>query len=250
MGTRKYYSVICLFACFVCSCSSSNFLSSDVVGTYFQTGKENMKLSFGEKSFLYIDTFDYDHLPPFACCDTLAFGFWEIDSQRGILSLSTPEFLNESIVHINVIEDEKHSKDSLYFVIDNPIERHFEKYNQIHTEISYQLMLGSDNFDLDSKLSSKRFNTNFIVIPSHGRLVNKISINIYPKTDFRGREINTREIYSINYEVNNENTNVFRISIPQLTYGYISYKRLHSDYLKIVSKNKLIWDGQEYVKLK
>lgn len=50
------------------------------------------------------------------------------------------------------------------------------------------------------------------------------------------------------YEVKNSNSNVFKINIPELSYGYLSYKRLNGDFVKIINRNKLLWDGKEYIR--
>jgi len=229
-----------LIIVFLGSCTSLKFLPEDFEGVYEQKGSEGYKLIFKESTFSHIDTYEQTHMPPYDCCDTISYGYWELE-KPGVLKLySDPKlFLPIDLaVKENSIDD-----DSVHFVITNPIEDLYEENER--PDILYTLFINSGiQFNFSTYHDTNRISLNNPEDVKIGRF----SINIYPKHTFRGRNIGTREAETLEYEVKNTMSNVFEVNIPELNYGYLTYKRLNDDYIKIVSKDKLIWDGQEYVK--
>lgn len=244
---RLKYLYIVMF--FLNSCVSYKFQSKDLTGVYLQQENRNIKLVINKEGFLHIDANMQMYSPTFKCCDTLSYGYWCMDNDRGFLMLSSPEELNTSYTFMEVEEKKMEENDSIYFYIDNPIEMHYKINKEKYRELFYTISITTNNSNFDSRFTFEKYDTNPIKLynPNHVN-IQKFNISIIPKCDIPVRNIEIKEIYTIEYEVKNPNSNVFKITLPQLDYGYISYRRLTNDYIKIVNKNKLMWDGKEYVK--
>lgn len=222
------------------SCTSFKFLPEDFEGIYEQKDLEGYKLVFKDGTFSHIDTYEQAHMPPFDCCDTISYGYWELE-KPGVLKLfSDPKlFLPLDLL----VKESKTASDSVYFIITNPIENLYEENER--PEILYTLFTNAGrgfNFSMyhdSNKISFENPNK---------KDVKRFNISIYPKHTFRGRNIGTREAVTVEYSVKDVGSNVFEIQIPELDYGYLTYKRLNDDYVKIVNKNKLIWDGNVFIK--
>lgn len=240
-----------IFLVLLISCASTKILTEDVQGTYVQRENKNLQLIFKGNSFAYVDTQDH-HMPAFSCCDTIAYGNWSMDKERGLVELSSPESLNASVVSIEVKEQASGITDTVSFYINSPLEKfyrsHTSRYTEAVRDILYVMYIYSDS-GLITDVSTKQFNTNYIKIPKSylGKIL-KFEIQIIPKHNFGGRNIGTRSVTTLEYEVKNGNSNLFEVSIPQLDYGYLSYLRLNKDIVKVLNKNELEWDGHKYLK--
>ena len=231
---------------------SQNINAQDIKGTYkAEKGKGYAELIFTDSSFAFVDSHQY-HMPTFSCCDTIAYGNWKLDSERGFISVSSPEELNTSTVSLEV-QEKTIEEDVFIFKIGNPLERAYRKYNSNYSEavrdILYDLYI-YNNSGLVTDIETTEFNTDYIKIPrsSLGKIV-KFEIVIKPNTQFLVVEnVGTKMVITLDYEVKNPSSNFFEVNIPQLDYGYLTYLRLNNDYIKVVSKNKLEWDGKTYVK--
>ncbi len=243
MGIKS--KCLCVAVAFLSSCASFKYVSDNFEGTYLQQGNANVKLVFNQGTFLHIDTYQQTHMPPYDCCDTISYGYWELE-KPGVLKLFSDPKLYLPIDL--VVKESSTDDDSVHFIITNPIEDMYEEGKR--PDILYSLDIDSDARALRYSFTNYR-DTNKITLgnPQAGK-VRAFSISIYPKHTFRGRNIGTREATTIEYSVKNTSSNVFEIRIPDLDNGYLTYKRLNDDYVKIVSTNKLMWDGQEYVKSK
>jgi hypothetical protein len=246
MENRLKYLIVVLW--FLSSCSTIKYLPEDLKGVYLQEGAPNVQFVLNDRTFLYVDTYMQMDAPPYKCCDTLAYGSWSIDKGCGLLILNSPEELNTSYINMDVKEKSELSSDSLYFFIYNPIENHYKEYNEKYRELFYSLLITSDSPDFDARLAVKEFDVNPIKQPKPKSNIESFSIKVIPKHNIPVQHIGVREIYTLDYNVKNPNSNVFIIKLPQLSYNYINYLRLVGDYVKIESKNKLIWNGKEYVK--
>lgn len=246
METRNYIIIPVLLL--LASCASYNFNKEDIEGTYVQQEYKGVELKFDKNTFVLKDVYTQEHLPPYDCCDTITLGDWTIDD-RGLLVLSSPEEMNGFFVNMDVLEESKTTKDSIYFIINNPIERFYKNTDRSVKDISYQLALTTNKSTFDSKIALKTFDSNRIAIPKpEGLKISQFEIVIYVDCKISLKNLETREVYTLPYQVQDLSTNVFKVEIPQLDYGYLSYRRLNRDYIKIINKNKLLWDGKEYLK--
>ena len=235
MEIKLKYLFVAIF--FLGSCTTSRFISKDLIGTYVQQENKNVQLILNEKTFLCIDKHEpFDLAPP--CCDTITYGSWGID--HGFLKLNSPDELTSYFVFMDVEEKVKEDE-FIYFYFENPIERvnYGELYYSIYVTgkgVNYQDIVSKEFNKYPIKISKPKYN------------IEKFEITIAPKCDIYTRHLREREFYTLEYEVKNANSNVFKINLPQLSYNFISHKSLKGDYVKIANKNKLIWDGKDYIK--
>ncbi|QMU63059.1 MAG: hypothetical protein GKR88_01415 [Flavobacteriaceae bacterium] len=240
------------------SCASKYDIisKSEIKGEYEQKGDKGIKLFLKENSFVLIDTYKQEHLPPYNCCDTLAYGKWEIDKKLPLLILSTPEELGDAsniydsyYLNMDVIEELKPQSDSITIIINNPIENFYKQQSKRVGEIEYTVSISSNDINFDSSMLGKRYNSNLIVLSRKENVnIDKLEIEILVKSDISIKKLEARYVYTLPYDVKNGKSNVFKIDIPELSYGFLSYKRLDDDYVKILNKNKLLWDGKEYIR--
>lgn len=246
METRRYIIIPVLLL--LASCASYNFSKEDIDGTYVQQEYKGIELKFDKNTFVLKDVYTQEHLPPYDCCDTIAIGNWIIED-RELLTLTSPEEMDSFFVNMNVMEETKATKDSIRFIINNPIESFYEKTERNVKDISYQLSLTTNKSVFDNKIAQKTFDSNVITIPRpEGLKIRQFEIVVYVDCKISLKNLETREVYTLPYEVQDLGSNIFDIDIPQLDYKYLSYRRLNKDYIKIVNKNKLLWDGKEYLK--
>jgi len=234
------------------SCISHKSILSkgEIEGVYFQKDLKGIELHLKKDSFVLLDAHNQEHLPTFKCCDTITYGKWSIDKKHPLLVFSTPENLGNAsdlyefyYVDMNVEEKIEPSNSFITFVIDNPIEEHYKKYDEKGRELFYTVRI-----DTGTDITDKKTDLNPIKIRKTNRMISQFEIIINPKHNIPIRDISAREIYTLPYEIKNPKSNLFKISIPELTYGFLSYKRLKDDYVKIISKNRLLWDGKEYIR--
>ena len=237
----NFFALISIFFV-VTSCATYGLVEKEVYGVYELKENKAIQLRLEKDSFVLIDTYKQKHLPSFKCCDTIAYGNWNMDKKSSLIELNSPEILNDSYVYMEVEEELQSSIDSISFVIDSPIEEHYRKFGEKYREVIYSVSLTTnEGFEVHTS------DDNPLFIKRNDGL-KSFEITIYPKYDIPIRKISTREVYTIPYEIKNPEANVFKIKIPLLDYGYLSYLRLSTDYVKIINKNKLLWDGKEYIK--
>jgi hypothetical protein len=234
-------------------CAHFHYSLHDLIGDYHRVRGDTVEtsetLSLYNHNFLLLDSgklhVGKEIYKPYFCCDTIAYGVWEIDNEHGVLSLSTPQFSDDDITS-KVIESFKFSPDSVYFLISNPIEKRMGKK---HENIFYTVEVYSSQNELGDNLSNKEFFTNSIIIPNLAQeKIEEISIHIYTAPEYDGRTISARLIKTATYKVTKRGNNFFEINIPALTYGYLSYLRFNQRLIKIINSNKLILDGVRYQK--
>jgi hypothetical protein len=250
MEIKLKYILFVSIISLIISCNSYKGLQEELKGTYSKVDDDNIKLILNQESFLYIDTNKQEHLPNFDCCDTITYGNWKMNKD-GYIELSTPEEISTSYLNIDVVEKEnKKSKDTLYFFIDNPIEKFCKNDGRKNSKLLYQLAIFSNNNNFDNAIALKRFDKNQIAISitDDDLKINTIEITIYVESDISLKNLELREVYTMPYKIQNSNFNSFDITIPKLNYGYLSHKRLKNDYVKVVTKQKLLWNNDEFIK--
>jgi len=182
---------------------------------------------FKGNTFAHVDPYTKNDLALYTCCDTITFGNWGIDSRNDLIYLNSSDYLSTSMVDIQVDEKKVNDTDSLYFLINNPIEKYFKKYGGKKRDVYYKIAIDTQS-GLLVKLFQQEYDTNFIKIQKpKGSIIEKFTIYIYPKSNFGGRNIGTREVTTLEYQLKDANTNSFEVNIPLLDYGYMSYIRLN-----------------------
>jgi hypothetical protein len=249
---RKSFLYIFIIVSLFCGCVTFHYSSEDLIGTYAQIREDGanpfINLTINKTGFVLVDVMNYNKRGggKYMCCDTIAYGSWKLDNKHGDLSFSTSQ-LSDTYIDDSVREETNANRDSVFFYINNPIEK---KMGKKHEYIFYKIDLYSIGSAFGEDLYEKQFNTNRIVAanPNHDH-INEFSIQVYTTPDYFARNIAIDPVKTFYYKVKDRNTNSFRINIPDLTYGYITYLRLNERLIKIVNKNELIWDGIKYRRL-
>ncbi|WP_431213960.1 hypothetical protein ACQ86N_03460 [Puia sp. P3] len=109
------------------------------------------------------------------------------------------------------------------FIINNPIEQQFHRYNSEGGDLIYTLSVDG---------------------------ITSISLTIQPQCSVFVKNLVVREMNTDSYTVKDKEANVFEITLPQLSYGFISCQRLEGVYTKILDKDRVVWKGKEFVKAK
>jgi|GEM_PF-966283 len=242
-NATKKYSILLLVGIVICSCTTNK----SITGIY-HSSKSGFEFVLQRKKFLIIDKTESNY-QPFKCCDTISFGSWYKVEGTNFLSLSSPDYLNTD--HINIIGNEgmKKAKDSLYFNISNPIEYHYEKFNEKYKELSYYVEISSNDADFDARLAQKKWDSNkFRIFKPDNIIINEIVIVIEPKSDMKVRRIAVNNIITMPYKVLNKKNNYFELELSSLTYKYIALLRLKETYIKF-NDNKLTWEGEDFTKV-
>ena len=248
MGT-KYF--ILFF--FIVGCSTSNNFSENLNienGVFIQKQDGRYELHIDNNKFVFLNASKGADFSYYDCCDTISYGNWKKD-KRGFIELTTPEEWDTNILNMEVVEKDLYSKDTLYFIIDNPIEKRYMRTKRKNRDINYLVEIGSNNEDISEYFRYTTHAQNIIKVPiTKDFEIDFVELTIYIQPDIRLKYKNVDVINTLQYNINNKRNNVFFIDIPKLDYNYISFKRLNSDYVKIVDREKLFWDGKEYIKKK
>ena len=235
-----------IFALFLFNMSCNSLREKQLIGTYLQDYDKNTMLIFNQNDFVIKEKYKQVDAPPFSCCDTTTIGVWSLLSKSKVVSIDNSSYFNK-MIDIKVIEKNTSPKDSIFIYLNNSIEEIYKK-NRTRRDISYYIEFDSDNTEF-GLLSSAMYDTNVIkLFNPHHYNINSLQIYVHPKFNFSGRNIAERFFVTQEYNIKNEGANRFIINIPDLTYEYMSYIRLKKDFIRIINKNKLEWDGEIYTK--
>ncbi|MBO9153793.1 hypothetical protein ACFOTA_16355 [Chitinophaga sp. GCM10012297] len=151
---------------------------------------------------------------------------------------------------MEVTEKKKQGVDSVFFEITNPVEQAYGKYNPAGGDLIYTLLVQPVSNSLDYfKENNLPFTGRRIRFYNPSKVdVFSFLITIVPKRSIPVKNIAVRELYTMEYHVKNKGSNYFEINMPQLNYGYISYKRLKEDSAKITAPDTIVWDGVTFVR--
>ncbi|MCV9387474.1 hypothetical protein [Reichenbachiella ulvae] len=246
-----------LLVALLLSLSLEGLVAQNIEGAYVHDEMDNIKLYLSEDLFLFIDTHETSHLALFHCSDTLAFGYWERDENvSSFIKLYTNPMQLASLIEMQVNEQVVESTDSTYFLIRNPIEEVHEKYNKENDRarvLYYTISVETNRTQIDYQVNLARFYSNTIVLGlPKDVFVKSFEITAHPVNSTFGWRPNMPPNYvsTMRYEVTNPQSNQFVIDIPELTACYLSTLRLNGDFVKVLSKNELEWDGHIYTKKK
>src|SRR5699024_7761262 len=243
---NKYITLLLFAFTILFSCAPKSFFSEDIKleGTFVQKDAKWIQLLFTDDNFIFINNIEPIRMTSEICCDTISYGKWKMDS-RGLIILNTPQkFENDFFMSMQVSEFRKYSQDSLYFIINNPIEEFYKKNDWKERNIVYKISPNSSNI---------RYTSNKISIPKVNGLELKdftISVLVDPEITYRLSNLSVVKIDSEFYELRSSTANVFEVYIPDVSFEFLSLKMLKDDYVKIINSNKLLWDGKEYIRKK
>ena len=229
-----------------------SIMAQKIEGTYVQDELSNLKLKFSDDIFLFIDDFEYTHLPPYNCSDTIAFGYWERDKKYPFVKLYTNPLQVASLVEMKVSEEKRMDSDSIYFMITSLLEKEHEKYNEGNEnarKVYYTIHIETGDNELDTKTNFSKYYTNEIAIRKpKTEIIKSLEITINPTDCVLGWRENMppKSVTTLQYEVQDQSVNIFKINIPELSSCYLSSLRLNGDYIKVVNAKELEWDGHTY----
>lgn len=136
----------------------------------------------------------------------------------------------------------------MYLNIDNPISESQKKYSQQDSDLFYMIELSTNNSNFDVRLAQKKWESNKIkFFKPKDVIIKSISVLIIPKTDIYLRKISAKITYIIPYNLRDNSSNNFDISLPTLTYQYLTLERLKKYYVKVY-KNGIVWNGDFYLR--
>ena len=227
------------------SCITPKPVTWGLAGIYFQQENLGVRLIFDKNKFLYVDTYEDKHAPAYACCDTISYGYWELDGPEFLKLYSAPELF--SFLDMKMIVRESHiDSDSVYFEIANPLEREYDRNDR---PVEYSIFAPS--IGVEALYYPRKYDSGHIVLPNpENEEVRTFRIIVSPTCQFDGRNMGIREAMTVQYEVRDPSSNFFKIEIPDLTYVFMTCERLNGDYVKIVDRNRLIWDDYIYLRQK
>jgi hypothetical protein len=73
-------------------------------------------------------------------------------------------------------------------------------------------------------------------------------LEVFPSTLMYWQRLDISDYITTFYKPKNPESNYFVITIPLLSYRFITYRRLEDVYAKVVSPNKIVWEGNVYIK--
>ncbi len=225
------------------SCSIHNN-TGDVSYVNFEN---NVEINLRENTFLIIDRSNPNNIP-YKCCDTISYGFWKKVEKGNFLEFNSPESYNTNHINMIINESKKNDLDSVYLNIDNPISESQKKYSQQDSDLFYMIELSTNDSNFDVRLAQKKWESNKIkFFKPKDVIIKSISVLIIPKTDIYLRKISAEITYTIPYNLRDNSSNNFDITLPTLTYQYLTLERLKKYYVKIY-KNGIIWNGDFYLR--
>jgi len=228
---------------------SSTFYAQKVDESHF-TGiflneDNNRKITFKDDRFLFNLIRDQEHMSPYPCPDTIAFGTWELDKKIDFVRLQSPDHLVNNTLFVEVTEQVIPDVDSVIFEIHNELEEHLENNvfnenkNVNNREVEYTLTA-------TNLLHYEDLESNKITVAREGKVIGKIDLLVVLTDNFDGWYRDVELYLTMPYEVENPKANHFTINIPDLTRCKVGSRLLNQDFVRVINKNKLEWNGVIY----
>ena len=230
---------------------SSTFYAQKVEETHingvFINDKDNRKIVFKGNEFVFSVLRDQEHMSPYPCPDTIAFGTWELNKKLSFLKLQSPKHLVNHALFVEVTEKVIPDVNTVTFEIYNDLEEHLENNvfnenkNVNNREVEYMLSAG----DLLSMQYLDTINSITVERESYTKL-DKIDLVVTLTDNFYGWYRDNQMYLTVPYEIENPQANHFTINIPDLTRCKVGSRLLNQDFVRVINKNKLEWDGVIY----
>ena len=220
----------------------------DIYGSYVGLKNQSKSFTFYKSSFNLRDTvLNHSFRINDDCCDTISYGSWELLANSNFISLVSSIDLGDpslNKIKFNVSEFENKESDSLIIEIKNPLER--DSFDADYDKIlDYEVLVIKKS---ESFLFQEPKN-NLVIFRNQEEPLKEIKCYIQTNNRFRGRNIGVR-IVELDYLVKSPKSNSFIINIPDLTYEYLTYLRFKREFVRVIDKNHLEWQGEIYVRKK
>lgn len=215
-----------------------------LTGTY-KTASGSKTLVFIKDSFFYKETISHEVSGKNGT--TISYGIWTVD--KNVILLSTPHLSTDRELKIDVNENIGVPADTIYIYINSPAEKEYESVNRIKKKIVYRIRIETDDKSTYyQRLRPSNIDSNVIKVYKPGGIKLKaFSIQIFPNGQNEWQET-PLIFWTQKYKVTNPSSNVFTVGIPELTWRFLSYRRLTSDIVRILSPGKLEWDGDVFLR--
>lgn len=240
--------IICATIFCLLSCSKKIQIS----GVYRDQDDGTQELVFDKENFLFRYSDGYNS-SLFYCTDSLAWGTWNLSPNSSVLELNGDNYRVNSILESKVVERTNSDVRVFTLIIRNPIETHQNFINTDSRAISYGLKINSDCSRLSELEFRDRFNSSRILVDIPvGCTIKSFTITVYPTEVYVGwsDEYPPSMASTYSYELKSLHSNEVEVEMPNLTYCYVSAMRLKQDYVLILSKSNLRWNGKSYKKVK
>jgi len=253
MKTSKFtgfgsISLIVISFLFNSCATTSKLTENDLIGIYVQKDHHLIELQLKKDSFVLIDhSSEYAEMPIFDCCDTITYGKWKKDKHLPLLIMSNGNYLiydSDFPLSSTIVKEKIIPGDSIVFRITSPLEDYYKREHRNAKGLTYQIDAISSRYE---SIITKKTTDNLIILNT--RKIIFFDLVVIPNEDINLRHLEVRHLVLF-YDVKNTKANMFEINIPQLNHDFLSYKRLKDDYVRIINKNKLLWDGEIYIKKK
>ncbi len=221
---------------------------NELYGNFVNVKDSNQRISFTENGFALIAK-DKGKLALYMCCDTIVSGIWGMEKR--LVWLSTPQ-LKESL-NIKVTEN-KNNSDSVYFRLNSPFDDFYDEHtinlwDPYSSALLYSIYIETERGNEYIYSPAQRHDTNVIVLFKPPRtVITRFWLCVYPKSDFPGRFYPRTPLYTNIYNVKGKSSNDFSITMTNLSFPTLIYPRLNRDFVRVLSKNELEWDGAIYRK--
>lgn len=215
------------------------------IGKYKQDSGMGQMMIFDNNNFVLKMMTHQKDAPPCIYGDTITFGNWKLENSQ-MISVDNSDLIG-SIIDAQFEESIGYT-DTISINIDNPIEDFYLRKKANERDIFYEVVITSNDIRYDAKVSGI-YKSNFIKFFKPNNIaVNQITIYVIPTHTFEMCNIGERYFYTLDYNIKDKNKNLFKVLMPTLTYGFMSYKRLNRDFIRIIDKNHIEWDGDIYSK--
>jgi len=217
---------------------SCNTTRTDFIGEFKGDDVYNRTLKFDNKSFTYID-----HVIRYNTFDTLALGNWKYSD--GLISLYSNDTIINSILSLEIKEYKEDIGDSIRLSINNLVEQH-SLFNNIRN-LNYRILIKSNSVDFDNRVKELVFDTPVIFISKpEGVTIYGFLVVVLPTEHLIVKNNAGKSIVSEFYEVKSVETNCYSVDIPSLNFSFFEQLRLNEDYVRVINKRKLEWNGVKY----
>jgi hypothetical protein len=180
--------------------------------------------------------------------DTLTFGSYALKND-GLIEVNSfyQEYLGvqSAYLKMKVKESVNGSSDSICFLINNKLEEQICNGKSFTERPIYYTVNIKDKKGSD--LYNKILFPNVIRIPRAE--IDNFSFQVVPNIISFYGYLGVNSFYTEQYFLVNKNSNFFAIDFPILNLGYISSKRLYSEFM-FMKANTITWSGELYQKIK
>lgn len=231
-----------IITCILCSCAGSRTLYSPNNGEYLNEEDKREKLIITDSSFVHFLEKPKHEILPSLNYDTLSFGTWGVvDGGKFLYLSSTPDYLL-STLPVEVKESEIIGSDTLEITISCPI-RNADNLNAV----TFDAAINAENGVLEEVFGRNETDPVIKFLNPRHLQIKSIIIGVYPGPGFIKEQRGTTAVRCF-YSLNKKSSNKFAVNIPGLTYKYFSIDRLNRDFVRIIDKDRLEWNGKLFNK--